>query len=147
MGRYISWADVTARYVDFAKGPDALAAEVAFVPHAEAEVDGRLGAIYTVPFSPAPYLIKDLCIDMAYYKATIKQESSKAIWDSLERRFKAIIDGTLVLTNSAGLVAGSSAGGAWASNSYHSAFGFDNEVLWHVDSGLIESQQSARGQL
>lgn len=146
MGRYITWTDVTNRYVDFAKGPDATLAEAAFVPQAEAEVDGRLAPKYTVPFSPAPYIVKDLCVDMAYYKATIKQESSKVILESLERRFKAIIDGTLILTNSGGTIA--AAGNfAWASNSYHTSFGLDSEVNWRVDSQQIGDIQDARGQI
>lgn len=146
MGRYIVWTDVTNRYPDFAKGPDATLAEAAFVPQAEAEVDGRLAPKYSVPFSPAPYLIKDLCVDLAYYKATIKQESSKLIYENLEARFKAIIDGTLLLTTSAGVV-GATGNQAWASNSYHSAFGLDNEVNWRVDSQQVGDLQDARGQL
>jgi phage gp36-like protein len=146
MGRYINWADVTGRYVDFAKGPDALIAEAAFVPHAEAEVDARLAPKYSVPFSPAPYLVKDLSIDLAYYKATIKQESAKALKEYIDARFEAIIGGTLILTTSAGPVA-SLSGGGWASNSYHSSFGLDDDVNWHVDSTATYAQQSARGQV
>lgn len=146
MGRYIDWADVTGRYGDFAKGPDAANAQQSFIPQAESEVDGRLAVKYSVPFSPAPVLVQDLCIDMAYYKATIRQEGSKAIGDSLERRFKAIIDGTLILTTSAGPVAATS-NIAWASNSYATAFGPDSEVNWEVSSQWVQDVQDARGQL
>jgi phage gp36-like protein len=146
MGRYINWADVTGRYVDFATGPDASIAEAAFVPHAEAEVDARLAPKYSVPFTPAPYLVKDLSIDLAYYKATIKQKGSEALKVYIDARFKAIIDGTLILTTSAGPVA-SLSGGGWASNSYHSSFGLDNEINWRVDSNAVYDQQSARGQV
>jgi phage gp36-like protein len=146
MGRYITWADVTGRYTDFAKGPDAIVAEASFVPQAEAEVDGRLGVKYTVPFSPAPYLVKDLCVDLAYYKATIRQESSKLIKEYIDQRFESIIDGTLVLSNSLGTVAGTG-NFAWASNSYHSSSGLDSEVNWNVDSQAIYDIQTARGQL
>lgn len=145
MGRYINWADVTGRYPDFPKGPDSTKADAFFIPQAEAEVDGRLAPKYSVPFSPAPYIVKDLCMDLAYYKATIKQESSKLIQEDLERRFKAIIDGTLLLTTSAGVL-GATGGYAWASNSYHSSFGIDDEVNWQVDTRAIQDIQSARGQ-
>lgn len=146
MGRYIDWASVTGRYPDFAKGPDATNADANFVRQAEAEVDGRLAPRYSVPFTPTPYIVKDLCVDLAYYKANIKQESSKLIRDDLERRFKAIIDGTLLLTNSDGPLA-ASGNFAWASNSYHSSFGLDSEVNWRVDSQQIGDIQDARGQL
>jgi phage gp36-like protein len=146
VGRYIVWTDVTARYSDWAKGPDSTLGEAAYIPQAEAEVDARLAPKYTVPFSPAPYLVKDLCVDLAYYKATIRQESSKLIKEYIDERFKAIIDGTLLLTNSAGVVAGTG-GFAWASNSYHSSFGMDDETLWRVDSQQAYDLQSARGQV
>lgn len=146
MGRYINWADVTARYVDYAKGADSTQSEAAFVPHAEAEVDARLAPKYTVPFSPVPYLIKDLCVDLAYYKANIKQESVKPLKEYIDERFKAIIDGTLILTTSDGIVA-SATGGGWAANSYHSSFGLDSEVLWRVDTQSVQDLQTLRGQL
>jgi phage gp36-like protein len=144
MGRYIDWADVTGRYGDFAKGPDAAAAQSFFITQAEAEVDGRLAPKYTAPFSPAPEIVRDLSIDLTYYKATIRQEGSEKIKEYIDQRFEAIIDGTLLLTTSAGLV--QTAGGlAWASNSYHSSFGMDSEVNWSVDSLQIEDIRDARG--
>src|SRR5687768_16697902 len=100
MGRYITWTDVTNRYKDFPKGSDATLAESAFIPHAEAEVDGRLAVRYAAPFSPAPYLVRDLCIDVAYYKATARQEGSQLLKEYIDERFKAIIAGTLLLTTS-----------------------------------------------
>lgn len=145
MGRYIVWTDVTNRYQDFAKGPDATIGEAAFIPQAEAEVDARLAPKYSVPFSPAPYLVKDLSVDLAYYKATIRQKGSEIIKEYIDARFKAIIDGTLLLTNSAGVVP-ATGGFAWASNSYHSSFGLDSEVNWRVDSQQIGDLSDARGQ-
>lgn len=146
MGRYITWADVTGRYTDFAKGPDATVANQWYVPQAEAEVDARLAVKYSVPFSPAPYLVQDLSIDLAYYKATIRQESSKLLKEYIDERFAALIDGTMVLTNSLGVV-GATGNFAWASNSYHSSFGLDGETNWNVDSQAIYDYQSGRGQL
>lgn len=146
MGRYITWADVTGRYTDFSKGPDAGVANVSYIPQAEAEVDARLAVKYSVPFSPAPYLVQDLCIDLAYYKAAIRQESSKLIKEYIDARFEALINGTMVLTNSAGAVA-ATGNFAWASNSYHSSVGMDGDVNWVVDSQAIYDIQSARGQL
>jgi phage gp36-like protein len=143
MGRYITWADVTGRYADFAKGPDASMASSYFVPQAESEVDARLAAKYAVPFSPVPHVVQDLCIDLAYYKATIRQEGSKSIKEYIDERFKAIIDGTLVLTTSGGLV-DSQGNSAWASNSYHTSFGPDNEVNWVGDSAAIEAVENER---
>lgn len=146
MGRYINWADVTAKYGDYAKGPDATQANSYHIPQAEAEVDGRLAVKYTVPFSPAPYLVRDLATDLAYYKATLRQEGSDKLWAYIENRFAAIIAGTLLLTNSDGAIA-VPGNAPWASNSYHSAFGLDSEVMWRVDSQQIVDLQDRRGQI
>lgn len=145
MGRYIDWADVSGRYGDFAKGPDATQAQASFVPQAEAEIDGRLAVRYTVPFTPTPYLVQDLCIDLAYVKATIRQPGSKVIKEYIDQRIDAIIAGTLLLTNSDGVLA-ISANHAWASNSYHSAFGLDSEINWRVDSQQLLDLSDRRGQ-
>lgn len=143
MGRYIDWADVTGRYSDFAKGPDASQANASFVPQAEAEVDARLAVKYTVPFSPAPYLVQDLCIDLAYYKATIRQKGSEQIKKYIDARFESILNGSMVLTNSDGVISGTG-NYAWASNSYHSAFGMDDEVRWRVDDEQISDTEDLR---
>jgi phage gp36-like protein len=145
MGRYITWADVSNKYGDFAKGGGALESGSYWIPQAEAEVDGRLAVKYSVPFSPAPDIVKDLSIDLAYCKATLRQEGTK-VKEYVDQRFKDIIAGTLVLTTSAGVVQ-TSGGTAWASNSYHSSFGLDNEVNWRVDSNAVYDLQSARGQV
>lgn len=143
MGRYIDWAYVTGRYGDFAKGPDATKAGSYFVNMAESEVDARLAPKYSVPFTPAPLLVQDLCIDLAYYKATIRQDSSKAIKEYIDERFKGLLDGTILLTNSGGVI-DQTGNLAWASNSYHSSFGPDADVNWRVDSQWIQDAQDAR---
>lgn len=145
MGRYIDWADVTGRYQDFANAADSTRAEGYFIPYAEAVVDGRLAVKYTVPFSPAPYIVKDLCIDLAYYKATLRQDGSKAIGDSIEERFKSILNGELILTTSDGVLS-TTGNQAWVSNTYHTSFGPDSEVLWQVDTQWVQDIQDERGQ-
>lgn len=143
MGRYIDWADVTGRYQAFPKAFDASAAESWLIPHAESEVDGRLAVKYTVPFSPAPYLVKDLSIDLAYYKVIFGSERAADLKTYIDDRFKAILDGSLVLTTSAGTV-GQTGAYAWASNSYHTSFGPDSEVNWKVDCEWVTDVQDAR---
>ena len=146
MGRYIDWVDVTNKYKDWPKAADATLAAASFIPQAEAEVDGRLAVKYSVPFSPVPYIVQDLCCDVAYYKATIRQEGSEIVKKYIDERSKAIIDGTLVLTTSAGALT-PTGNTAWASNSYHSSFGMDSEINWHVSTVAVQDIQDARGQL
>lgn len=143
MGRYIQWTDITARYHEFPKTFDSIKADTALIPQAEAEVDGRLAAKYTVPFTPAPYLVQDLSIDLAYYKMIFGSDRAEALKTYIDDRFRSIIDGTLVLTTSAGAV-GQTGVYAWASNSYHTSFGPDSEINWQVSSQWIDDVQSAR---
>lgn len=104
MGRYIDWKDVTNRYGDFATKGGANNNDQPFIAGAEDEIDGWLGSRYTVPFTPVPGQVKDITIDIAYYKAIIRSKDSKSIWDSCERRLKAILEGDMQLTVSGTIV-------------------------------------------
>lgn len=145
MGRYIDWSHVTGRYPTVANRADSTGTGSYFLEMAEYEVDGRLAPLYTVPFSPAPLVVKDLCIDLIYYKMNILQESVEPLKTSLDERFEAILNGTLLLTNSAGSLLTTPPNGAWISNSYHSMFGPDSPANWSVDSNWIQDAVDARG--
>lgn len=145
MGRYIDWSHVVGRYSDVAKTADATGTGSYFLEMAEYEVDGRLAPRYPVPFSPAPLVVKDLCIDLTYYKMNIMQEKVEPLKTSLDERFEAILNGTLVLTNSGGSLLATPPNAAWVSNSYHSSFGPDSDPNWAVDSNWIQDAVDARG--
>lgn len=145
MSRYISWNDVADRYPLAAKqagGSDSV--KTNYVNGAEAEVDARLGARYSTPFSPVPELVRDLCIDLAYFKMVIgNPKQAKAIKDYLDDRFKSIVDGTLVLTVS-GTIVGTSER-AWSdSQGYGSSFGVDAPENWAVSSAWMQDNEDRR---
>ena len=145
MGRYIDWADVVGRYAITAKMAGETGTGSYWLEHAEGEVDARLAPYNTVPFTaPAPMVVKDLAIDLTYFKMAIGTDHAKEVWKYLEARFKAIADGTLVITNSAGPL---STDQAWSSNSYHTAFGPDAPEDWRISSQWIDDTRSERGQL
>lgn len=146
MGRYIEWDDVANSYPDWAKAVSANVVGNLWIPRAEDEVDGRLAPKYTVPFSPCPGIVRDLCIDLAYFKLSFATEKGEKLGKILEDRFKAILDGSLLLTNSAGNI--SSSERAWSSHQdYPTHFGVDNPVNWQVSSAWATDQQEARGQI
>lgn len=144
MARYINWADVTGRYPDAAKaqgGSEVVKAN--YVTGAEDEVDGRCAAKYTVPFSPVPGIIRDLCVDLAYFKMIVKNpKAAKALKEYIDERFEAIIDGTLIITTSAGLL--TPADGAWATDQYPTAFGVDRDENWQVPSDWVDANKASR---
>lgn len=146
MSRYINWADVANTYPDWAKTASASSVGNLWVPRAEDYVDGRLAAAgYTVPFTPVPGLVRDLCIDVAYWKLAFASDKGKALGDILEKTFQAIADGEIVLTNSAGTLFSND---AWSTHQgYPTQFGMDNPINWEVSSAWAEDQQEARGQI
>lgn len=145
MGRYIAWDDVVAAYKSVAKEFDSAEAN-AYCVRAEDEVDARLAPVYTVPFSPGsvnvPGAVRDLCIDLAYYKMAWRQDGMEPLYMSIQDRFKAIIRGDMALTTSAGVVARS--GTAWVSTSYSGSFGVDDELNWSVSSDWQDAIDGGR---
>lgn len=143
---YIDWSRVSGKYPDIAPKFEASAANSHWIPGAENEVNSRLAVRYTVPFSPCPDMIADLVVDLTYYKMTYRQENQEKLKEYIDERFKGLLDGSIVLVTSAGVVSDTS-NFAWASNSYHTSFGPDGPENWRVSSQWIEDVRDARGAL
>lgn len=150
MGRYINWGDLVGRYSQINKLGGAETVGSNFIDYAEAEVDGRLAPVYSVPFvtdpASAPTLVKDLAIDFALLKATFGKEKS---WDRmakhLEDRIKLILDGKLVIVGLDGAPITQVGGTVWGSNTtYTPIFGMGDEAEFVVDPDRIEAEESAR---
>lgn len=145
MGRYIDWALVVGRYKDAATLAEATGTGSYWLAMAEFEIDGALGARYTVPFTPTPLQVQDLCIDLTYYKMTIGKQSKKDLKAYIDQRITGLVNGTIVLVTSAGNIQGDP-NAAWSENSYHTSFGPDDPVNFRVDSNWMHDVQNARGQ-
>ncbi len=145
MGRYIDWGLVVGRYKDEGTVAEATGTGSYFLNMAEYEIDGALGARYTVPFSPAPLQVQDLCIDLTYYKMTVGKSTKKDLKMYVYERIAGLIDGTIVLVTSAGNLQGEP-NAAWCENSYHTSFGPDDPVNFQIDSNWVQDIQNARGQ-
>lgn len=144
MARYITWADVSNRYPTAAKvqgGSEAV--KNYYITGAEDEVDGRCAARYTVPFTPTPGIIKDLCVDLTYYKMIIQNpKTAKELKKYIDQRFTDIANGTIIITTSSGLLA--TADGAWSTDQYKSSFGVDCTENWEVDPNWIDANADSR---
>lgn len=145
MGRYIDWADVTGRYPDAAKIAGAEAIGSYWLNYAEAEVDARLAPRFTTPFSSAPDMVKDVAIDLTYYRLTMRQKGAEVIKGYVDERINGMISGTLYLTSSFALE-NTTAWSEQAKTGYHSAFGFDNEIYWRNSSSFLIDEREKRGQ-
>lgn len=145
MGRYTDWSNVTGRYGSAATKGDSNDLGNYYVQGAEAELDAALAKRYTLPFTPTPPLLTDLATDMAYYRMIwMDKERGPLLKEFIDSRLKGLIDGTLILTNSAGTTLGGT-DTAWSENTYHTSFGPDSAVNWSVDSAWIEAVEDARG--
>ena len=145
--RYIDWTDVANRYRDAVSKGDQVKLDDAFIRYAEAEVDARLSARYSVPFVPgsanAPLQVRDLCIDLAYYKMVWQQPFAKELRDSIDARFDRLGSGKEVLTTASGVYL-EAPGEAWSSTEkYHSVFGPDDPTRWTPSSmAYIDAENS-----
>lgn len=147
MGRYIQWDAVTNRYSDAAKIAGASDIGSAYLLGAEYEIDARLATLYSVPFTPCPPVVQDLCTDLTYYKMTMRQETSKSVKEYIDERIKAILGGSMSLVNSGGVLVGTIAGVGpyYSSEGDHSSFGPDAVPNWRVSSAWMETAQADRG--
>jgi len=142
MGRYIGWQDVVGRYPDAAKIAGAEQVSSSWLTQAEYEVDARLAVRYATPFvsTPAPVLVQDLCIDLTYYKATIRQKGSEKIYEYLKDRFAAIVAGTIVVPGAVAVTGGAMT----AAPTFQTAFGYDDAENWRPAADDIENTEARR---
>ena len=151
MSQYINFTDVSNRYPSFSSKVGAGAAEAeGYILGAEGEVDGILIATYNVPFVPGssnvPYLVRDICIDLAYWKAVamFNKDTGPPLKEYIDQRLKQIVEGTIMLTSSTGLIAQGVPFAAATSDSTRSSFGVDDAINWSVSSSWQDEFASAR---
>lgn len=137
MGRYINWADVVGRYPEVATlgGADELSSS--HIVYAEAFVDGVLRSHYTTPFSGTNMVVKDLTIDVCYYRAAGRKiDDAVSVWSAFWANVKLIKKGELTMVDDNGnVIEQTRVQPVIYSNvqSYHSAFGSDDPINWSVD--------------
>lgn len=145
MGRYTNWPDIVGRYPDAAKIAGNESTGSYWLMYAEAEIDARLAPRFTTPFSSAPDVVKDIVIDMTYYRMTLRQKGSDVIKKFIDERITGLIDGTIFLPSSSA----TDKSIAWSEQDktgYHTAFGPDDDIFWRVSSTFIRDTQDERGQ-
>ena len=142
MGRYIQWTDVVNRYPDVAKIAGAENVSSSWLGFAEYEVDARLASKYAVPFtnSPPPPIVQDLCIDLTYYKATIRQKENEALLAYLDARFKGLVSGTLMIPG----VAAVGARVAYEDTQQKGSFGWDDPLNWKPSEDALDDSRESR---
>jgi phage gp36-like protein len=143
MGRYANWADVTGRYKDAATIVGAEGVGSYYLGAAEAETDGRLAPVYTVPFTPTPELVKDLVVDLTYYKMIVLRKDGALLKKYIDDRFAAVIAGTLTLTTSGTALAASATPSAWGTHTdYHAPFNAGDPITWQRSQAELDAAEA-----
>jgi len=149
MPRYITFADVAARYPEIAKGKDATQVDGTYILYAEAEVDARLAPSFTVPFSSNNLTVKDLAIDITFLKIYMWKDPKKAaaINSYVCGRIDDLIAGNaLMITTSQGTIDSSMGGSAFSTTmDYHPVHGMSDAIALTVSSQEIIDEENARG--
>jgi len=146
MGRYINWDDVIDRYPELntLSGADELSS--AYIVYAEAFTDGMLAGTYTVPFSNNNVIVRDLSIDMTYWRATrFKLEGAVDVRSAYFITVDQLVDGTLTMVDDAGTIIPAlkkKIGLFSTTESYHSSFGMHLPEEWHIDEDNIDDDRS-----
>lgn len=144
MGRYISWDQLQVKYgaVTKSRGKDESAP---FIVGAEDEIDARVSQYYSVPFTPVPGLITNMCLDLAWAQMNISNvKVSDPIFKRIDMLLKGIADRTIALTVSGSPLTAPSLV-ALTTSGHKSSFGMDETTRFHVDSGWQQQYASDRG--
>lgn len=145
-----SWQDVTARYPELGKLPNATSPDVqsTLIQYAEVYVHSRLSGSFSIPFSSNNYTARDLVIDAIYMQnvQTRQPAKGKALGSSLDDKIKALCDGKMQMVDVNGVVCQAATGDpAWSSTmNYHPTFGMGNEMVMAVSSSMLIDENDAR---
>jgi phage gp36-like protein len=143
MSRYASWDLVVGRYPASKTAIDKTYGDSYFITGAEDEIDGYLAVRYSVPFSPVPGVVRDLTVDLAYWKLIYAEKRAKPLRDSIDARIKGIIDGTLLIVSS-GAVLPQTGLETGLVNDHPSSFGPDSDLNWQPSQSWADEFQADR---
>jgi hypothetical protein len=148
---YVDYEDVIARYSiikTWGKSETEVTSDLIYF--AEVELNGRLASHFSVPFAVAHPTVKDLTIDLCYYKALVTKDPEKAklIHDAVIGRINDIKGGKEYIYTGSGTVIPSGAEQeVWSTvKDYHPVHSMlDAESGYtQVDSSLIEDLEDER---
>lgn len=149
---YITYADLVLRY-DVLKTWADSQAEVnsGLIYYAEIELNSLMASHFSVPFSAAHPTIKDLCMDLAYYKSLVTKDPEKAsdVREAIIGRIENIKKGDEYIYTGSGTVIEPTGKSQeiWSPyDDHHATFSmldYDNAAS-QVDSGLLEELADER---
>jgi len=147
MPRYLEWDDVVNRYPRVTDLQDADEIAGTYIIYAEEEVESKLGAYFTVPFSSNNLTAKNLMIDLSYGKMLSFKDSkkSKSIVDMVNSRVSDLISGKQVMMTTGGDVIDIVRDSGWSNTeSYTPSFDMNDPENQWTDEDQQEEEYDAR---
>ncbi len=148
---YVNYEEVIARYSileTWGKTETEVTSDLIY--YAEMELNSRLASHFSVPFSDSHPTVKDLTIDLCYYKALVTKDPEKAeqIHDAIIGRIDGIKEGKEYIYTGSDTIIPSGAGQEiWSPTmDYHPVHSMlDAESPFtQIDSSLIEDLEDER---
>ena len=100
MGKpYVNQGDLVRRYRIFNEIGDAPLVNSTFIAPAEAEIEGRLAAKYSVPFTGSPLKVRALVLDLVWakYMRTRDPAMAAAMVEDINRQIADLLSGDEVI--------------------------------------------------
>lgn len=147
---YATYENVITRY-PVLKGWGKTETEVSsdLIYYAEIMLNGMMGTHFSVPFSGSHPTVKDLTIDLAYYKGLMLRDQKKAaeIFDTINGRIEKIKNGEEYIYTGSGttIVPESSAGEIWSNTKdYYPVHGMLDPIDLDIDPDRLDAEESER---
>ncbi len=148
---YVAYLDVIARYSvlkTWGKTETEVTSDLIY--YAEMELNSRLASHFSVPFSDSHPTVKDLTIDLCYYKALVTKDPEKAeqIHDAIIGRIDGIKEGKeYIYTGSDTIIPVGAGQEIWSPimdyHPVHSMLDAESPFT-QIDSSLIEDLEDER---
>lgn len=144
MSSYCTWQELAARYKKIAEDYDTAEAQTGFITGASDDIDARLSVRYSTPFNPIPGAIKDIAIDLAYWKMIVGQEQAKPLKEYIDQRLNALVCGSASLVVS-GTVLATTDALPWSDTmTRRTEFGIGDPTDFSVSADWIDDQANDR---
>jgi hypothetical protein len=143
----ISWDDVINKYPQPGRGPGADEVSSVHIAYAEAELNGRLGSKYTVPFSSNNMTAKELAVDLTLLRLKVfKSEDKEAVKTAVDERIARLLDGSEQMYAIDGTLLSPDVVTAWSStHTYPPTFGMGDIEDMQVSSAQLADEEADRG--
>lgn len=157
MGKYTSSDDIRKLFREVDTVPEFTDTDIEFyIRFAESEVDAKLAARYTLPFSATPPVVRAIATEKALIKVLDRfftgQTEDENDWRNVRKKecdalLQGIVDGEITLVNSAGTVLGPRAdihNILSSTDNYAPTFGHGSSIVEEVDPDRIQDEEDER---